>query len=413
MKAGILAIGTELLMGQTVNTNAAYLSKELASLGIGVYYHLTVGDNPGRIKKALNDLIETCDVIVTTGGLGPTLDDITKEIIAETLNLKMVLDERSLSIIKDRFVLFNRTMPESNIRQAYFPEGAIIIDNARGTAPACILEINEGKKCIIVLPGPPREMSFLYETFVKDYLQLKNPSKMHSVYLSVYDYGESAVEEKLIDLIDGQTNPTVATYAGDGKVLLRVTASGEDEKRNIIDVENYVSIIKDRIGNHIVSEKGEDIDKVILDLLKEKKLKIALVESCTGGKITSALIKHSGASDVVECGLITYSNEAKMREVNVSHDTLQTFGAVSHQTCYEMVKGLIEKTGADIGISVTGIAGPSGGTLEKPVGLVYIGISVGGDIYTFENKFTGDRELIQNRTVYKALKHLYDYLTKM
>ncbi|GAB6109177.1 competence/damage-inducible protein A [Fusibacter bizertensis] len=413
MKAGILSIGTELLMGKTVNTNATYLSKEMAELGIGVYYHYTIGDNPGRIKKALNDLLNTCDIIVTTGGLGPTLDDITKEIIADTLNLKMILDERSLSIIKERFVMFNRAMPESNVRQAYFPEGSIILDNEKGTAPACIIEIKERNKCIVVLPGPPREMSYLYETYVKAYLKMKNVTKMHSVYLSVYDYGESAVEEKLLDLIAEQTNPTVATYAGDGKVLLRVTASGEDEQNNIDAVNHFVRTIKERIGNYIVSEKGDDIDKAVFDLLIEKGLKIALVESCTGGKLTSALIKHSGASEVVDCGLITYSNDAKVREVNVSRDTLQMFGAVSHQTCYEMVKGLVAKTGADIGISVTGIAGPCGGTTEKPVGLVYIGISIGGEIYTFENKFSGDRDLIQNRTVYKALKILYDYLSKM
>lgn len=413
MKAGILSIGTELLMGQTVNTNATYLSKEMAELGIGVYYHYTIGDNPERIKKALVDLLDTCDIVVTTGGLGPTLDDITKEIIADTLNLKMILDERSLSIIKDRFVMFNRTMPESNVRQAYFPEGAIILDNEKGTAPACIVELKEEHKCIIVLPGPPREMSYLYETYVKTYLKSKNETKMHSVYLSVYDYGESAVEEKLLDLIAGQTNPTIATYAGDGKVLLRVTASGENEQKNIDDVERVVKTIKDRIGNYVVSEKGHEIDKVVFNLLREKGLKIALVESCTGGKLTSALIKHSGASDVVDCGLITYSNEAKMREVNVARDTLQRFGAVSHQTCYEMVKGVVSKTSADIGISITGIAGPCGGTTEKPIGLVYIGISIGGEIYTFENKFSGDREIIQNRTVYKALKILYDYLSKM
>jgi competence/damage-inducible protein CinA C-terminal domain len=413
MKAGILAIGTELLMGQTVNTNAAYLSRELTSLGIGSYYHFTIGDNPDRIKKAILELLDTCDVIITTGGLGPTLDDISKEVIADALNLKMVLDERSLSIIKERFIMFNRTMPESNVRQAYFPEGAIILDNAKGTAPACIVEISESDQCIIVLPGPPREMAHIYDTYIKNYLTQKNATKMHSVYLSVYDYGESSVEEKLIDLIEGQTNPTVATYAGDGKVLLRVTASGDDAQKNIDDVNGFVDIIKNRIGNYIVSEKGEDIDRVIISLLKEKRQKIAFVESCTGGKLVSSLIKHSGASDVVDSGIVTYSNEAKMRDVNVSHDTLQTFGAVSHQTCYEMVKGLITKTGVDIGISITGVAGPNGGTTEKPVGLVYIGIAIGGDIYTFENKFSGDREMIQNRTVYKALKLLYDYLSKM
>jgi len=413
MKAGILAIGTELLMGQTVNTNATYLSKQLNDLGIGVYYHYTIGDNPERIKKALRDMLETCDLIITTGGLGPTLDDITKEVIAETLGLEMILDHRSLAIVKDHFKKFNRVMPESNIRQAYFPDGAIILDNEKGTAPACIVTLKEANQAIVVLPGPPRELKFLYEKYVKDFLSETNALKMHSVYLSVYDYGESSAEETLMDLIKGQSNPTIATYAGDGKVLIRVTSSGLTHDENVDEVNRVVAEIKNRIGSFVVSEMGEDIDQVVSNLLRDKGLKIAIVESCTGGKLTSALVKYPGASELLDVGIITYSNTSKVRDVNVSHDTLQTYGAVSHQTCFEMVKGLIAKTGSDVGISVTGVAGPTGGTLEKPVGLVYIGISIGGTIYTFENKFTGDRELIQNRCVIKALKLLYDYLIKM
>jgi nicotinamide-nucleotide amidase len=413
MKAGILAIGTELLMGQTVNTNATYLSKQLNDLGIGVYYHYTVGDNPERIKKALSDLLDHCDLIVTTGGLGPTLDDITKEVIAEALGRKMVLDLRSFDIVKEHFKKFNRVMPESNIRQAYFPEGAIILDNDKGTAPACIVELKESNQAIVVLPGPPRELKHIYDKHVKAYLEASTALNMHSIYLSVYDYGESSVEETLMDLIKEQTNPTIATYAGDGKVLIRVTSSGLMQSENKMEVNHVVTEIKRRMGDFIVSDSGEDIDVVISRLLKERGLKISIVESCTGGKLTSALVKHAGASDIVETGIVTYSNASKIREVGVSQETLQTYGAVSHQTCFEMVKGLIAKTGSDVGISITGIAGPTGGTLEKPVGLVYIGLSIGGDIYTFENKFTGDRELIQNRCVIKALKLLYDFLVKM
>ena len=413
MKAGILAIGTELLMGQTVNTNASYLSKQLNDLGIGVYYHYTVGDNPERIKTALLDLMENCDIILTTGGLGPTLDDITKEVIAEALGLEMILDHRSFSIIKERFRMFNRTMPDSNIRQAYFPQNAIILDNEQGTAPACILEVNDKAKSIIVLPGPPRELKHLYDKYVKAYLEALNSVKMHSVYLSVYDYGESAAEEALLDLIEKQTNPTIATYAGDGKVLIRVTSSGLTEEANRLEVDQVVQTINGRIGKFVVSEIGEDIDSVIIRLLKEKNLKISMAESCTGGKLASAIIKHAGASDILDLGVVTYSNESKIYEVNVNQDTLQTFGAVSHQTCYEMAKGILAKSGSDIGVSITGVAGPTGGTPEKPVGLVYIGINIRGDVYTFENRFTGDRELVQNRAVIKALKLLYDYLIKM
>lgn len=410
MKAGILAIGTELLMGQTVNTNATYLSKELGEVGVGVYYHLTVGDNPQRIKKALMDLLDSCDLVLVTGGLGPTLDDITKEVVADTLGLSMVLDERSFSIIKERFRLFNRTMPESNIRQAYFPEGAIILDNDLGTAPGCIVEKDDWDKTIVVLPGPPRELRHMYLTHVKAYLTRKNAFKMHSKYLSVYDLGESAAEERLMDLIENQSNPTIATYAGDGKVLLRVTSSGLSDAENINIVDEMVQEIEKRIGKHIVSHLGEDIDQVILTLLKNKGLTIATAESCTGGKLTSAFVKHSGASDVFDSGIVTYSNASKVREIGVKAETLQTYGAVSHQTCKEMVKGIMAKTGASVGISITGIAGPTGGTSEKPVGLVYIGIGVNDEIYTIENHFTGNRESIQDRAVIKAMKLLYDYL---
>lgn len=413
MKAGILAIGTELLMGQTVNTNASYLSKALNDLGIGVYYHYTVGDNPDRMKSALSDLLEKCDLVITTGGLGPTLDDITKEMVADVLGLEMVLDAHSLSRVKERFLLFNRTMPANNIRQAYFPEGALILDNDEGTAPACIINDHNTETKIIVLPGPPRELKHLFDKYVKNYLSELNGLVMASTYLSVYDLGESAAEEILMDLIVGQINPTIATYAGDGKVLIRITASGHPEIENRRLVDEMVDVIKSRIGSYIISDTGKDIDLVLFELLKEKGKTISFVESCTGGKLVSALVKYPGASDVIDCGFVTYSNAAKMREVGVLSETLQTYGAVSHQTCYEMVKGLVDKTGTNIGVSITGIAGPTGGTDEKPVGLVYIGIRIEDEIYTFENRFSGNREMIQTRTVNKALKLLYDLLNKM
>jgi len=413
MKAGILSVGTELLMGQTVNTNASYLSKKMADIGIGVYYHSTVGDNAERITKALMDLMETCDIIVTTGGLGPTLDDITKEVIANALGLNMKLDQRSLTLIRERFNSFNRVMPENNIRQAYFPEGAIILDNEQGTAPACIIEIENRTKSIIILPGPPRELYYLYDKYIKTYLENKNTQKMFSKYLSIYDLGESALEEVLMDLIETQTNPTIATYAGEGKVLLRITSSGLSMSQNESVVNDMVNTVKDRIGKFIVSENGEDIDAVVMDLMKKNGLKIALAESCTGGKLTGTLVKYAGASDMVDSGIVTYSNRSKMSELGVKSETLQLYGAVSHQTCYEMAKGIVEKTGAEIGISVTGIAGPTGGSDEKPVGLVYIGLNINGEIYTFENHFVGSREVIQNRTVIKALKLLYDSLIRL
>lgn len=411
MKVGILAIGTELLMGQTVNTNASYLSRELSEMGISVFYHYTVGDNPGRIQLHLNALLEQCDTVFTTGGLGPTLDDITKEIVADTLGLGMVMDQHSLDRIKERFGMFNKIMPESNIRQAYFPEGATILDNDCGTAPACIVSVKDSDKNIVILPGPPKEMKHIFEKYIRSFLLEKNQHAMHSKYLSIYDLGESTVEDALLDLVTSQTNPTIATYAGDGKVLLRITSSGLEKGMNELAVDEMVETVKSRIGSHVVSDNGDDIDKVILEMLIHQKLRIAFVESCTGGLLSYSLIKNPGSSEVIDSSLVTYSNEAKMREVGVKSETLQTYGAVSHQTCHEMVSGLAAKTGVDIAVSITGVAGPTGGTREKPVGLVYIGIFYKGEILTFENHFTGDRETVQRRTVLKALKLLYDRLT--
>ena len=410
MIVGILAIGTELLMGQTVNTNATFLSDALNKMGISVYYHFTVGDNKMRIKSLLELLLKECDVVFTTGGLGPTQDDITKEVIAETLGLKMIFDEHSMDRIKERFKLYNRKMSDSNVRQAYFPEHSIILDNHEGTAPACIVEVPNSDKLVYVLPGPPKEMKHIFDTYMIDDLLKRNQMKMHSVYLSVYDLGESSTEDALIDLIDNQEDPTIATYAGEGKVLVRVTSFNQDENIAKESVSNVVNEIKKRIGMYIVSDQGAEINEVIVEKLKELGKTIAFAESCTGGKLIDALVKVPGASEVVNRGYVTYSNDAKIEDLNVSEKTLQRYGAVSHETCLEMVKGLKSKTNADVCVSITGIAGPGGGTEEKPVGLVYIGIAIDGKVLTLEKKFNGNRSMIRQRAMNTTLKLIYDYL---
>ncbi|MDK2865911.1 MAG: nicotinamide-nucleotide amidase [Clostridiales bacterium] len=408
MIAGILAVGTELLMGQTVNTNATFLSEQLNHMGISVYYHMTVGDNRERMKALFNQLLDECDIVFTTGGLGPTQDDITKEVVAEALGLEMIYDEHSMQRIRERFKLYNRKMTDSNVRQAYFPKDAIILDNDEGTAPACIVEVPSRGKTVYVLPGPPREMKHIFNRHMINDLLTRNQMKMHSVYLSVYDLGESSTEDRLLDLIDRQTDPTIATYAGEGKVLVRVTSFNKDEKHAQTAVRDMVETIKERIGEFIVSENGEDINDVIVNRMTALKQTIAFAESCTGGKLADALIKVPGASQVVNRGYVTYSNEAKVEDLHVSEETLKRFGAVSHETCLEMVKGLKQRTNADLCVSITGIAGPDGGTDEKPVGLVYIGISYNGQTYTLENRFRGNRSMIRQRAMNTTLKLIYD-----
>jgi len=408
MIAGILAVGTELLMGQTVNTNATYLSQELNKLGISVYYHFTVGDNKDRGITMLKYLLEECDIVFTTGGLGPTQDDITKEIVGELLNLKMLLDEHSKEMIEERFKMYNMDMVGSNIRQAYFPEGALILDNSEGTAPACIVDVPDRDKKIFVLPGPPREMKHIFETHMKNYLKDLNDINMYSKYLSVYNLGESSTEESIIDLINAQSDPTIATYAADSKVLIRVTSFNKNDTIARQNVDETIVKIKERIDPYIVSDDGEDINQVIVNLLRKKNLTISLAESCTGGKLVESLVSISGASEVVDRGIVTYSNEAKKDELNVKEETLAKYGAVSHEVCHEMVEGLVKRTHTDVGISITGIAGPSGGSLEKPVGLVFIGIYYAGQVVTIEHNFNGTRAMIQNRALNSALKLIYD-----
>jgi len=410
MIAGILAVGTELLMGQTVNTNAAYLGAQLNNMGISVYYHLTVGDNRLRMKQLLKQLIDECDLIFTTGGLGPTLDDITKEVIAETLGLEMVFDDHSMARIKERFKLYNRQMTESNTRQALFPEGSYILDNDEGTAPACIVKVPNSEKRIYVLPGPPREMKHIFTRHMHADLLKRNNMAMHSKYLSVYDLGESSTEDALLDLIEIQHDPTIATYAGDGKVLVRVTSFNTDAKIATERVDKMVKEIYKRIGDHIVSDQGENINDVIVKKLIEKNLTIAFAESCTGGKLIESLIQVPGASKVINRGYITYDNSAKIEDLGVSPDTLSRYGAVSHETCLEMVKGVQSKAKVDIGISITGIAGPGGGTDEKPVGLVYIGVMFKDKCYTLEHHFRGDRSMIRQRALNTTLKIIFDLL---
>ncbi len=414
MKAGILAIGTEILMGKITNTNATFLSEKLNSMGIGVYYHMVVGDNKGRVMKAFTELLDACDIIVTTGGLGPTMDDLTKETLAEVLGLEMVLDPQSLDFIKGRFKLFNRTMPESNVKQAYFPEGAMVLSNDMGTAPACYMkhEWFGQMKHIFVMPGPPKEMTFIYQTHLEAILCQLSDNFMYSKYLSLYDIGESSIEEQLIDLFERQTSPTLATYASDGHVLLRITAFGQSEAENANKVSDMIQCVRERIGAHIVSEDGETIERVVVKMLEDQGLSLSVSESCTGGGLAARIVSCPGASSVLYAGYVTYSNASKMSDLNVSPQTLDDFGAVSHQTCHEMVRGTQERTQADVVISITGIAGPSGGSFEKPVGRVYIGVGFKGNIVTFENQFAGNRQQIQSRAVNKALKHLYDVLNK-
>ncbi|MCM1992288.1 competence/damage-inducible protein A [Oceanirhabdus seepicola] len=410
MKAEILCIGTELLLGNIVNTNAQYLSEQLAAAGVSVYYHTVVGDNPERVKKALEIAYSRADMVITTGGLGPTQDDLSKKTIGEFFNREMVFNQECMNEIEKYFKRINRTMTKNNESQAYFPEGAIILKNSNGTAPGMILE-DEGKVCI-VLPGPPVEMTLMYENEVVPYLQEKTDEIILSKTLKVMGIGESKVEEMISDIINKQTNPTIAPYAKGAEVHLRITCKTSNKEEALEKIEKMEQEVRAILGDNIYGCDDDTLEGVICKLLEEKGLKIAVAESCTGGMISAKLVNHPGASAVFMEGAVTYSNEAKMNRLNVRKESLDKYGAVSSQVAEEMAKGIAETAKCDIGLSTTGVAGPGGGTPEKPVGLVYLGFYYRGNVFSQEIRLNGDRLKVRDRTTKMILDRLRRALLK-
>ena len=406
MKAEILAVGTELLMGQIANTNAQYISSKLPDVGIGVYYHDVVGDNPERLKQCLALALSRSDVIIMTGGLGPTQDDLTKETVAEAVNRKLVLDQESLDVMTAFFEKRGRTMTSNNVKQAYLPEGSIIIRNKNGTAPGCIIE--EDGKVIVMLPGPPSEMKPMFDDSVMPYFAARSEFRLESRFLRIFGIGESAMEDMLIDMIDAQTNPTIAPYAKDGEVTLRITARYDKDSHGadlITPVENE---IRRRLGDAVYSNDNSNLEEVAAHLLMHCGMTLSLAESCTGGLIAARLTEIPGISSVFERGVVTYSNQSKVEMLGVKQETLTRYGAVSEQTAMEMAQGVRRISSTDLGISVTGIAGPDGGTAEKPVGTVYIALAHANGVEARRLDLWGSRSRIRN----VAALHVFDMLRR-
>lgn len=373
--AEILCIGTEILMGDIINTNAAYIAKELAGLGINVYHQSVVGDNPQRLKESLALAFSRADIVITTGGLGPTYDDLSKETIAAYFNRKLVMDEESLHAIECHFLRLNRVMTDNNKKQAMMPEGCVIFANHNGTAPGCAIE-GEGEqqgKTAIMLPGPPREMKPMFEQGVKPFLLKDSDTRLASHTMHFFGIGESMLESILHELMEESTNPTVAPYAKTGEVQLRVTArvkQGEDAE---VLLQPVMEQIKEKVGEFLYGIDVGDLQTAAVWALKEKNLHVAVAESCTGGYVAKRITDVSGASDVFECGICSYSNRIKHQILGVKQETLDTFGAISEETAREMAEGVRRISGAEIGVSVTGNAGPQASE-GKDVGLVYIGV---------------------------------------
>ena len=405
MIAELISVGTELLLGNIVNTNAAFLSEECAKLGLSVYYQTVVGDNPQRLREAIDIAKNRADVLVLGGGLGPTEDDLTKETTAAAFGRSLYMDEHSKELIELYFKKLGRDLSvvtANNWKQAMMPEGAIVIDNDNGTAPGVILEA-EGK-IAIMLPGPPNELVPMWKKSIVPYLKSKQPDTIESVTLKICGMGESRVETEILDLIDAQTNPTIATYAKTGEVHVRLTAKAETAEAAKELIKPVVWEIKSRLGKYIyTAEEHVTLEDAIVDMLKAADMTLTTVESCTGGLLSGRLVNVSGASDVFEQSFVTYANKAKKKLVGVKKSTLKEFGAVSEETAREMAEGGRKEAEADVCLAITGIAGPGGGTEEKPVGLVYIGCCIKGKTVVRKYQFTGNRQKIREHAVVSAL----------
>ena len=374
--AEIVCVGTEILIGDIVNTNAAFISKKLAEMGISQYHQGVVGDNPERLTEALRTALERADLVITSGGLGPTYDDLTKETAARLMGRALHADEKSLAAIRAYFEKTGRVMTENNAKQALIPDGSTVFENMRGTAPGLCIEDFDGGKLLVMLPGPPRELEPMFSEQVMPYLMKFTDNVMLSRDINIFGMGESTVEEHLRELMQNSANPSLAPYVNTGEVRLRVTARAESlaECKKMCN-EVIEKIYASPVGEYIYGVDTGSLEKALLLKLCEKKLTFASAESCTGGLIGKRMTDLAGASEVYFGSIISYANEVKENLLGVPHEVLEKHGAVSPETAAHMARGARERLGVDIAVSTTGIAGPGGGTDEKPVGLVYVGVS--------------------------------------
>ncbi len=372
MKAEIFSVGTELLLGDIVNTNAQFLSKELAALGFDVYRQSTLGDNAKRLATAIEEALTRADLLVFTGGLGPTKDDLTKETIAGVFEDPLVLDEEVLADIRQRFLCRGAHMPLNNEKQAMVPQNGRHFANENGTAPGVLFQ--KGEKIAIALPGPPAEMEPMFRNAVAPYLQTLADSALHSLTLRVYGIGESALEGMVDDLLENE-NPTAALYAKGAEVHIRITAKAKEEKTAAEMCKDYAGKFYQRLASAIYGEDEESLEAAAIHALEAANLSSATAESCTGGMVAMRLTNVPGAGGAFYSGMVTYTETTKHRWLGVSQDLIEKHGVVSAPCAAAMALGILRKAEADIGLSVTGIAGPTGGTPETPVGLVFIGLA--------------------------------------
>ena len=399
MNAELIAVGSELLLGQIANTNAQFISKSLAEVGVNVYYHTVVGDNPDRLKKAIETAESRADLIIYTGGLGPTKDDITKEVVASYIGKTLLTDQKAMAYIEDYFTKINRVMTENNRKQALVIEGSEVFHNHNGMAPG--MAVSHGDIIHILLPGPPSEMKPMHQDYTIPFLLrlMDRVERIDSRVLRFFGIGESQLETEIEDLLEKQSNPTIAPLASDGEVTLRLTAKHESiEEADKLLKETEDNILS-RVGEYFYGYDDTTIMNELINLLKENGLTISAAESLTGGMFQEKMTDVQGAGLILKGGIVVYTNEAKKKLLNINQSTIDRFGVVSEQCAIEMadnIKGMLQ---SDIGISFTGVAGPD--ELEgHPVGTVYIGIAIEGQkTYAKKLNLGGMREANRVRSM--------------
>jgi nicotinamide-nucleotide amidase len=409
MRLELLSVGTELLLGEIVDTNAAYLAEKLSELGINVFHKTTVGDNAERLAAALQISLARADVVLATGGLGPTDDDVTAAAIAQVAGVGLVEDEAAAEKIRSFGRERGLKLLDRLLKQARVPEGAQVVPNPVGTAPGLI--VAWGSKTVIALPGVPSEMTAMAEETVLPYLARRASSEGASVIVSrvlrLAGMGESQAEAEIHDLILSQTNPTIAPLAKSREVHLRVAARAADRATAEAMIAPVEAEIRRRLGDHVYGADGEALEAVLGRMLREAGLTLGVAESCTGGLIGHRLTDIPGSSGFLLGSLVTYSDEAKIALLGVPEETIREHGAVSAETARAMAEGVREACRSDVGLSVTGIAGPTGGSPEKPVGLTYVGIAGAGPTAVEEHRLRGGRGMVKERAAQAALYLLY------
>lgn len=409
MNAEIISVGTELLLGAVVNSDTAIVARALSELGVNLLHSSVVGDNPQRLREAVEMAIHRSDLLIMTGGLGPTTDDLTKETTAAAAGKKLALHEESLRRIENYFN--EKQVSENQAKQAWLPEGCYVLRNDNGTAPGCAFTAGNGCT-IIMLPGPPSELEPMLKNYAVPYLKQGQEFTIVSHNVHIYGRGEAPVAQMMDDLMDGE-NPTLAPYANEGECYLRVTAKAHSHEEADWLCQPLIDEIKKRLGNFVYSVDVDSLEELVVKELSAQGKTLATAESCTGGLLAKRLTDVSGSSAAFHMGVVTYANAAKEKLLGVPHETLEAHGAVSPETARAMAEGIVRASGSDLGIGITGIAGPEGGTPEKPVGLIYIALSDGRETWVAKRAPIGrtkSREWHRHCAASQALDMVRRYL---